>query len=152
MTNDQARMTTASRQRVRHSDFVIPASALLASPPAPPYHFPMRYRPFGTTGFSASEIGLGCWQLGGTDWGDVSDAQALQTLRAAADAGVNFFDTADVYGLGRSETLIGKFLRGETRPLFVATKLGRFPQPGWPQNFTPEGIRAHTEASLRRLG
>src|SRR5688500_4882959 len=114
----------------------------------------MHYRPFGNTGFAASEIGLGCWQLGGADWGDVSDEQALATLRAAAEAGVNFFDTADVYGLGRSETLIGRFLRERRppQPVFVATKLGRFPQPGWPQNFSLEAFRSHTEASLKRLG
>ena len=71
---------------------------------------PMRLRPFGRLRTRVSEIGLGCWQLGGTDWGDVSDEQGLDTLRAAADAGVTFFDTADVYGLGRSETLVGRFL------------------------------------------
>ena len=114
----------------------------------------MHHRPFGNAGVSVSEIGLGCWQLGGADWGDVSDEQALATLRAATDAGVDFFDTADVYGLGRSETLIGKFLAAEGKrgKVFVATKLGRFPQPGWPEHFTPATVRAHTEASLRRLG
>ena len=118
---------------------------------------PMRLRPFGRLRTRVSEIGLGCWQLGGTDWGDVSDEQGLDTLRAAADAGVTFFDTADVYGLGRSETLVGRFLverkaahaRGH---LFVATKLGRFPDPGWPANFSPDAMRRHTEASLKRLG
>jgi len=117
----------------------------------------MRQRAFGRLRTRVSEIGLGCWQLGGADWGDVSDEQALQTLRASADAGVTFFDTADVYGQGRSESLIGRFL-AERRAahakghLFVATKLGRFPDPGWPANFSPESIRAHTEASLKRLG
>ena len=75
-------------------------------------------------------------------------------LRAAADAGVTFFDTADIYGQGRSETLIGRFLR--ERPdrdrFFIATKLGRSPQPGWPENFTRRAIFEHTESSLRRLG
>ena len=117
----------------------------------------MRQRPFGRLRTRVSEIGLGCWQLGGSDWGDVSDEQALQTLRAAADAGVDFFDTADVYGLGRSETLIGRFLAERKSEhvkghLFVATKLGRFPDPGWPKNFSLESFRAHTEASLKRLG
>ena len=117
----------------------------------------MRQRPFGRLRTRVSEIGLGCWQLGGSDWGDVSDEQALETLRAAADAGVTFFDTADVYGLGRSETLIGRFLAERKSQhakghLFVATKLGRFPDPGWPQNFSLESFRAHTEASLKRLG
>ena len=117
----------------------------------------MRQRAFGRLRTRVSEIGLGCWQLGGADWGDVSDEQALQTLRAAADAGVTFFDTADVYGLGRSESLIGRFLAERKAAhakghLFVATKLGRFPEPGWPANFSPEAIRTHTEASLKRLG
>ena len=117
----------------------------------------MRQRPFGRLRTRVGEIGLGCWQLGGADWGDVSDEQALDTLRAAADAGVNFFDTADVYGLGRSESLIGQFLAERKVAhakghLFVATKLGRFPDPGWPGNFTPEAMRRHTEASLKRLG
>jgi aryl-alcohol dehydrogenase-like predicted oxidoreductase len=117
----------------------------------------MRQRPFGRLRNRVSEIGLGCWQLGGSDWGDISDEQALETLRAAADAGVTFFDTADVYGLGRSETLIGRFLSERKSQhakghLFVATKLGRFPEPGWPKNFSLESFRAHTEASLKRLG
>jgi aryl-alcohol dehydrogenase-like predicted oxidoreductase len=117
----------------------------------------MRQRPFGRLRTRVSEIGLGCWQLGGADWGDVSDGQALDTLRAAADAGVTFFDTADVYGLGRSESLVGRFLADRKAAhakghLFVATKLGRFPDPGWPGNFTPDAMRRHTEASLKRLG
>jgi aryl-alcohol dehydrogenase-like predicted oxidoreductase len=112
----------------------------------------MHHRTFGATGASVSEIGLGCWQLGGSDWGDVSDDQALATLRAAVDAGVNFFDTADVYGLGRSETLVGRFLKQSGERIFVATKLGRFPDPGGGANYSPATFRAHTEASLRRLG
>lgn len=101
-----------------------------------------------------SEIGLGTWQLGGTEWGNVSDEQALETLRAAAEAGVTFLDTADIYGLGRSETLIGRFLRerSDRSRFFVATKLGRSPDPGWPENFTRKTIFQHTENSLRRLG
>src|SRR4051794_28020350 len=64
----------------------------------------MRHRPLGDTHFKVSEIGLGCWQLSGSDWGDLPDDRAFDILRSAADAGVNFFDTADVYGTGRSET------------------------------------------------
>ncbi len=99
-----------------------------------------------------SEIGMGCWQLGGADWGDVSAEDALAILRAAAAEGTTFFDTADVYGGGRSEELIGCFLRETTAPAFVATKLGRASDPGGPGNFTREAVRAHTEASLTRLG
>jgi aryl-alcohol dehydrogenase-like predicted oxidoreductase len=99
-----------------------------------------------------SEIGLGTWQIGGS-WGEVSEDDSLGILREAASKGVTFFDTADVYGDGRSETLIGHFLRESSgeKP-FVATKLGRGSNPGWPQNFEPAAMRAHTEASLKRLG
>jgi aryl-alcohol dehydrogenase-like predicted oxidoreductase len=109
-------------------------------------------RTFGNTGFDAGEIGLGAWQIGGS-WGeDIAEEEALATLHAAVDSGVNFIDTADVYGDGRSETLIGRFLKEVSQPLFVATKLGRGGDPGWPGNFTLEAMRTHTEASLRRLG
>jgi aryl-alcohol dehydrogenase-like predicted oxidoreductase len=109
---------------------------------------------FGRTGRAVGEIGLGTWQLG-AGWGDVTDEAALATLRAAWDAGTTLFDTADVYGMGRSETLIGKFLRetpAARGKVYVATKLGRFSPPGWPENFTRAGVRQHTEASLQRLG
>ncbi|HUE83746.1 MAG TPA: aldo/keto reductase [Pyrinomonadaceae bacterium] len=112
----------------------------------------MKRRAFDRTGVQVTPIGLGTWQLGGTDWGDVDEQHALDTLRAAVEGGVNFFDTADVYGLGRSEELIGKFLKETSETVFVATKLGRFPEPGWPENFSLESMRSHTEASLRRLG
>jgi len=111
----------------------------------------MNTRQFGNTGEQVSEVGLGCWQIGGGDWGAVSEQDALATMNAAVGSGVTFFDTADVYGLGRSETLIGRFLKQTTERVFVATKLGRFPEPGWPLNFEPQAIRAHTEASLKRL-
>jgi len=110
----------------------------------------MQYRLFD--GVPVGEVGLGCWQLGG-DWGSVDDATARGILRAAHEAGTTFFDTADVYGAGRSETLIGQWLR-EDRPegVFVATKQGRFSPPGWPENFTLETMRAQVDASRRRLG
>jgi len=112
----------------------------------------MKKRLFDDTGVSVSEIGLGAWQLGGAEWGEVSEEDSLMTLRAAVENGINFFDTADVYGLGRSEELIGKFLKDCPEKIFVATKLGRFPKPGWPQNFSLQAFRAHAEGSLRRLG
>ena len=93
----------------------------------------MNNRSFGKTGRTVGEIGLGTWQLG-ANWGDVTDATARATLRAAYEAGTTFFDTADVYGMGRSETFIGEFLKelGPARSsgVFVATKLGRFSPPG----------------------
>jgi aryl-alcohol dehydrogenase-like predicted oxidoreductase len=111
----------------------------------------MKQRPFGKTGFAAGEAGLGTWQIGGS-WGDVAEDTAMEILRAAVDEEINFFDTADVYGAGRSETIIGKFLKECSEPIFVATKQGRFSDPGWPGNFTPETMARHTDESLRRLG
>jgi aryl-alcohol dehydrogenase-like predicted oxidoreductase len=111
----------------------------------------MKYRTFGDA--HVSEVGLGCWQLGGDAWGDVSDADALDVLRASADSGVTFLDTADVYGAGRSEELIGRFLKEQKRErFFVASKFGRFPRPGGPANFHSKVIREHIENSLKRLG
>jgi aryl-alcohol dehydrogenase-like predicted oxidoreductase len=113
----------------------------------------MNTRIFGRTGRRVGEVGLGCWQIGGS-WGDVSDDTALEILRIALELGTTFYDTADVYGDGRSETLIGRFLReNKARDrLFIATKFGRRGDPGWPRNFTREVVRRHTEDSLRRLG
>jgi aryl-alcohol dehydrogenase-like predicted oxidoreductase len=111
----------------------------------------MKTRTFGKTGAKVSEVGLGCWQLGGADWGNVSDEQALGILAAAVDSGVTFFDTADVYGNGRSEGLIGRFLKQSPVQVFVATKLGRMPDL-YPDKYTEAGIRAAIDASLARLG
>ncbi len=111
----------------------------------------MKARIFGKTGVPVSEMGLGCWQLGGTDWGNVEDQTALDILSAAVDAGVDFFDTADVYGNGRSETLIGRFLKERKPKVFVATKLGRTSSL-YPDKYTEANVRAATEASLKRLG
>jgi aryl-alcohol dehydrogenase-like predicted oxidoreductase len=111
----------------------------------------MNTRVFGKTGFSASEMALGCWQLGGTDWGNVEDRTAFDILSAAVETGVNFFDTADVYGNGRSETLIGQFLKERKAKIFVATKLGRTSSL-YPDKYTEASVRAATEDSLKRLG
>ena len=110
----------------------------------------MHQRQFGI-GPQVGEIGLGCWQFGG-DWGDVGDDTALGVLSAAVAHGVDFFDTADVYGEGRSESLIGRFLRETRDDVFVATKLGRAAGAGFPDAFTWESLRDCTEASLQRLG
>lgn len=110
----------------------------------------MKTRLFNKTGVQVSEIGLGCWQLGGSDWGDVDEKLASDILSAAIDAGVNFFDTADVYGGGRSEQLIGNFLKGRGEKIFVATKLGR--KDIYPDKYTRDTLRAATESSLKNLG
>jgi aryl-alcohol dehydrogenase-like predicted oxidoreductase len=115
--------------------------------------FAMNQRSLGSDPTPFSEVGLGCWQIGGDQWGDVSDDDALATLKASLESGITFYDTADVYGAGRSEELIGRFRREQgIKNLFIATKLGRFPRPGLPENCTPENMRLHTEASLKRLG
>src|SRR5690606_876128 len=80
-------------------------------------------RVLGKSGVEVSECGLGCWQLGG-DFGPIDDARALSVLEAALEQGVNFFDTADVYGAGRSERYLGKVL-GAKKDIFIATKYGR---------------------------
>jgi len=111
----------------------------------------MNTRSFGPTNQGISEVGLGCWQLGGADWGDLDDERAINILNTAADAGITFLDTADVYGLGRSETLIGKFLKQRSGKFFVATKLGRMSDL-YPDKYTEQGVRTATDASLKRLG
>jgi aryl-alcohol dehydrogenase-like predicted oxidoreductase len=109
-------------------------------------------RILGRTGRQVGVVGLGCWQLGG-GWGTVGDEQALGVLRAAVDAGVTFLDTADVYGDGRSETLIGRFLRDRGREgLTVATKVGGRADRKGPEAFTAENLRAWTDRSRRNLG
>jgi aryl-alcohol dehydrogenase-like predicted oxidoreductase len=111
----------------------------------------MQQRTLGRTGRPVSIIGLGTWQLG-ADWGDVDESAALDVLSASVDAGVTFFDTADVYGDGRSETLIGRFRReNPDAPLTVATKMGRR-GPQEPGEFTLENFRVWTDRSRRNLG
>lgn len=111
----------------------------------------MQHRPLGHTGRDVSAVGLGTWQLG-AGWGAVSEADAFAVLDAALDSGVTLIDTADVYGDGRSESLIGTFLAG--RPghgVTVATKMGRRLAQE-PENYTPENFRAWTDRSRRNLG
>jgi aryl-alcohol dehydrogenase-like predicted oxidoreductase len=110
----------------------------------------MHYRRLGKTGYEVSEIGFGAWAIG-ADWGDVDDETSLQALHAAADAGVTFFDTADVYGDGRSERLIARFLRerGDER-LVVATKMGQR-VPHDLRNYTRENFRQWVERSRENL-
>jgi aryl-alcohol dehydrogenase-like predicted oxidoreductase len=111
----------------------------------------MQYRKLGKTQRTVSEIGFGAWAIGG-GFGSVDDADSLRALHAAADAGVTLFDTADVYGDGRSERLIGRFLRergGES--IFVATKMGRS-VPLEMAQYTPEAFRGWIDRSRDNLG
>ena len=111
----------------------------------------MEQRTLGRTGRSVSVVGLGTWQLG-ADWGDVSEADARAVLEAAAEAGVTFFDTADVYGDGRSETVIGGFLADHPDAgITVATKMGRRVDQV-PENYVLDNFRAWTDRSRRNLG
>src|SRR3954470_8781209 len=100
-------------------------------------------------GREVSAIGFGAWQIG-ADWGEVDENEALETLRAAADAGVTFFDTADVYGDGRSERLVGR-LKAERPEIFVATKMGRRLEQTV-ENYSPEHFRAWNDRSRENLG
>lgn len=110
----------------------------------------MEYRRLGKTGRNVSVIGFGAWAIG-ADWGTVDDADSLRALHAAADAGVTLIDTADVYGDGRSERVVGRVLR--ERPdagLTVATKMGRR-LPQLPENYVRENFLAWTERSRQNL-
>lgn len=109
-------------------------------------------RHLGADGFPVSEIGLGCWQIGG-DWGHTaSDEAAFEILQTAIDAGVTFLDTADVYGGGRSERLIGEFLKTLNGPRpYVATKFGRAANV-FPDGYSKDNMRRGLESSLSRLG
>lgn len=97
------------------------------------------------------EVGLGCWQLGGDCWGSVTDEVADSILSEAVASGVRFFDTADVYGAGISERRLGRFFTSSGSSRFIATKIGRFGDPGWPANFEKGVMRRHIEACLERL-
>lgn len=111
----------------------------------------MEQRVLGRTGRPVSVVGLGTWQLG-SDWGDVEEADALAVLDAAVESGVTFFDTADVYGDGRSEQLIGRYLK--ERPdagIFVATKMGRRADQ-LPENYSLANFRAWNDRSRANLG
>jgi aryl-alcohol dehydrogenase-like predicted oxidoreductase len=111
----------------------------------------METRPFPRTPLSASVVGLGTWQLG-ADWGDVSESDALAVLEASAEAGVTFYDTADVYGDGRSERLVGRFVAAHPDAGFtVATKMGRR-MDQVPANYVESNFRSWLDRSRRNLG
>lgn len=111
----------------------------------------MQYRLF--KGTKVSEIGLGTWQLGSADWGVVDDKEAFAILKAFTSNGGNFIDTADVYGMGISEQVIGRFKKTINEQLYVATKLGRRSDKGfgWPENFTYDRMKRQVESSLENL-
>jgi len=112
----------------------------------------MKYRDF--KGTQLAEVGLGTWQLGSAEWGSVKEDDALGILNAYVTGGGNFIDTADIYGMGLSEKLIGKFLKTTDKEIFVATKQGRRSdgEYGWPQNFGYDLMKKQVETSLNNLG
>ncbi|TGD77988.1 aldo/keto reductase [Hymenobacter wooponensis] len=111
----------------------------------------MNYRKLGKTGFNVSEISLGTWQVGGK-WGDpFSHETADAILNKAVDSGINFIDTADVYGDGESEKAVGRLVRSRSERVYVATKCGRQLQPHVNEAYQPEAIRKFVEASLRNM-
>ncbi|MCX7735052.1 MAG: aldo/keto reductase, partial [bacterium] len=111
----------------------------------------MKYRNFGKTGWKVSEIGFGAWAIGGT-WGKVDDKESLYALHKAVDLGVNFFDTADVYGDGKSEQLISQLRKERSEEFYIATKLGRRLNPHVPEGYNKRNLTSFIDRSLKNLG
>lgn len=110
----------------------------------------MQYRPLGRTGFEVSEVGFGAWAIGGS-WGEVDDERSMAALGRALDLGVNFFDTADVYGDGHSERLLARLRRERKEPFYVATKVGRRSNPHTAAAYNRENLVAYVERCLENL-
>lgn len=113
----------------------------------------MNYRPLGRTGIKVSLLGYGGWAIGKKGWPGVDEKEAVKTLEAAVACGINFFDTAPIYGFGRSEEVLGEVLSGMRQHLFLATKCGlRWNDRGYVQhNLTADSIRWELDQSLKRL-
>jgi aryl-alcohol dehydrogenase-like predicted oxidoreductase len=111
----------------------------------------MKYRELGRTGFRVSTVSFGCWAIGGT-WGDVDDTESMAALHRALELGVNFFDTADVYGDGHSERLLRRLRKERVEPFFVATKAGRRASPHVAAAYNRENLTQWVERSLENLG
>ena len=110
----------------------------------------MNYRTLGRTGWKISEISFGAWAIGGS-WGNVSDTESLAALHAALDGGVNFFDTADVYGDGRSERLLAKLKKQRKEKFYIATKAGRRLPAQSVEGYTKKNLHAWVNRSLKNL-
>ena len=110
----------------------------------------MQYRELGRTGWQVSEISFGAWAIGGS-WGDVDDRDSLAALNRAIDLGVNFIDTADVYGDGRSEKLVGQLRKQRKENIYVATKAGRRLDPHTAGGYNRQNLTAFVERSLVNL-
>jgi aryl-alcohol dehydrogenase-like predicted oxidoreductase len=110
----------------------------------------MQYRSLGRTGFNVSTVSVGCWAIGGS-WGKVDDKESLAALHRALDLGVNFFDTADVYGDGHSERLIARLRKERSEPFYVATKAGRRLSPHAASGYDAANLTRFVERSLSNL-
>lgn len=110
----------------------------------------MQYRELGRTGWKVSEISFGAWAIGGS-WGTVSDEDSIAALHKAIDEGINFIDTADVYGDGRSERLVAQVLKERSETIYVATKAGKRLNPFTADGFNKENLTAFVERSLKNL-
>ena len=112
----------------------------------------MKYRNFSDLSWNVSEIGLGCWQIGWC-WGDVSDAEARDVLKEALDKGVNFFDTSDTYGDGRSEKFLSEIIKSTKEKIYVTTKLGRrIRGTSYPRGYKHYPMEEFIDRSLKNLG
>jgi len=111
----------------------------------------VEYRELGRTGWRISTISFGAWAIGGDAWGTTDDEESLRALHRAADLGVNFVDTADVYGDGHSERLLARFRRERSEPIIIATKAGRRLRPHVAGGYNRENLTAFVERSLRNL-
>ena len=111
----------------------------------------MQYRDLGRTGWKVSTVSFGAWAIGGA-WGTVGDAESLAALERAIELGVNFIDTADVYGDGRSERLVGELRRRSKETIYVAAKAGRRLSPHTNEGYNRENLTAFVERSLKNLG
>ena len=111
----------------------------------------MEYRTLGRTGYHISEIGFGAWGIGGDAWGTTDDRDSLAALNRAIDLGVNFIDTADVYGDGHSEQLISQVRKARSEKLIIATKAGRRLNPHVASGYNLSNLAAFVERSLRNL-
>jgi aryl-alcohol dehydrogenase-like predicted oxidoreductase len=110
----------------------------------------MQYRLLGRTGFNVSTISVGCWAIGGS-WGKINDEESMAALHRALDLGVNFFDTADVYGDGHSEQLLARLRKERSEPFYVATKAGRRLSPHVAAGYNKENLTRFVERSLSNL-
>ena len=111
----------------------------------------MKFREFSNLDWRVSEIGLGCWAIG-SEWGDVSENDAREVLKTSLDQGINFFDTADVYGDGRSEKFVGELIKLTSEKIYVATKSGRRLNPHTPKGYNINNIERFIDRSLINLG